>query len=135
MKMDWSEFKKKEDRKWKARARMLSARWPLFNDYSHFKKSLKSAKVVILTNSLLNRVEHATDCHDLDDLESMVSGYIRPRDLDRIVKGFEQDDKIPYPIILKSSSRYFIMAGNTRQNAARILGIPVKVLVVDVSGR
>lgn len=132
MKMDFLEYSKKEESKWRNRAMMLKARWPLFEDYNHFKSSLKGAKIVTLTSSLLNRVEHATDLHDLDDLRDMVQSYGRPRDIDRIVKGFEQDDKIPYPIILKSGPKYFIMAGNTRQNAARIMGIPVKVMVVDV---
>jgi len=30
-----------------------------------------------------------------------VSGYVRPRDVDRIVQGIESGAKLPYPIILK----------------------------------
>jgi hypothetical protein len=132
MKMDFSEYKKKEESKWRGRAEMLKARWPLFEDYKHYKNSLKNSKVVVLTDSLLHKTQHATDTGNMDDLRDMVSGYVRPRDLDRIINGFEQGNKIPYPVILKSGQRYFIMSGNTRQNAARILGIKVKVLVVDV---
>ena len=132
MKMDFSEYKKKEEKKWKLRAQMLKARWPLFDDYKHFKNSLKNAKIVNLTSDLFNKIEHVTNINNIDDLRSMVSEYIYPRDIDRIIKGFEENKKIPYPIILKSKHKYFIMAGNTRQNTASIMNIKVKVMIVDV---
>lgn len=81
----------------------------------------------------MDKVEHSTDIYNIDDLRNLVSSYKRPRNIDRIISGFKNNDKIPYPIILKSNNRYFIMAGNTRQNTARILGITPKVLVVDVN--
>jgi hypothetical protein len=37
------------------------------------------------------------------------------------------------PIILKGSKGMWIMAGNTRQSTARVLGIDADVLLVDVS--
>ena len=129
---DWAEFKKKEEKKWKSRAKMLNARWPLFNSIKHFKESLENAKIVKGTDSFFNKVEHATSIYNLKELESIVHSYHRPRDINRIVKGYENNDKIPMPIVLKSGNRYFIMAGNTRQNSARILGITPEVLVIDV---
>ncbi len=132
IKSDWSEYKKKENKKWKNRAKMLNARWPLFKDIKDFENSLKNAKIVNATDSFMNKVEHATNINDMDELKDMVHSYIRPRNIDRIVNGFYNNDKIPYPIILKSHNRYFIMAGNTRQNAARILGITPKILLVNV---
>ena len=133
IKSDWSEYKKKEEKKWKNRAKILNARWPLFKNISDFKNSLKKGKIVNGTDSFMNKVEHATSLTDMNDLKSMVHSYIRPRNIDRIINGFYNNDKIPYPIILKSNNRYFIMAGNTRQNSARILGIIPKILIVDVS--
>jgi hypothetical protein len=133
LKSDWEEFKKKEFSKWENRAKMLNSKWPLFEDFKDFKLSLDKAKIVTLTNDLLNKIEHATNFHDLQKLTDMVKSYKRPRNIERIIEGFKNNNKIPMSIILKSNNKYFIMAGNTRQNTARILNIKPKVLIVDVS--
>lgn len=133
IKSDWSEYKKKEEWKWKNRAKMLNARWPLFKNINDYKNSLKNAKVIKATDSFMDKVEHATSIDDIDELTDMVHSYKRPRDINRIINGFNNNDKIPYPVILKSNNRYFIMSGNTRQNTARILGITPKILVVNVN--
>jgi hypothetical protein len=132
LKLDWREYKKKEDSKWRQRAILLKSRWPLFSDFDHFKEDLDNAEIVKFNEFLLNRVQHATNLRTLDDLRDMVSTYIKPRDIDRIVDGFNKGHKIPLPIILKSNNKYFIMAGNTRQNVARKMGITPKALIIKV---
>lgn len=129
---DFSEYKKKEDRKWKSRAKQMGFQFPIFGTKQDFKQSLQSAQVIPITDQLANQVEHLTSVQTLDQLRDMVSGYVRPRDVDQIVNGFENNDPIPYPIILKGSNGIHIMAGNTRINAARVLGITPKALLVDV---
>ena len=42
---------------------------------------------------------------------------------------------LPMPIVLKGSDGLFIMAGNTRQAVARVLKVPCKVLLVDVTNK
>jgi hypothetical protein len=69
----------------------------------------------------------------IEDIESMVSSYHQPRDVKRIVQGLKNNAQIPMPIILKGSKGMWIMAGNTRQSTARVLGIDADVLLVDVS--
>ncbi len=69
----------------------------------------------------------------IESLKSLVSGYFMPRDVDRIVQGYESNAAMLYPIILKGSNGEWIMAGNTRLDTAFILGIDPKVLYVDVS--
>lgn len=64
--------------------------------------------------------------------KDMVSQYVIPRDIDRIIEGFESNDKLPMPIILKSKLGMFIMAGNTRQNVARIMGITPKAILINL---
>jgi len=132
IKLDWYEYKKKEDIKWKQRAVFLKSRWPLFNSLDHFKKELDNAKIVKFNDFLLDKVNNATDLTNMDDLRNLVSSYIKPRDIDRIINGFVKGEKIPLPIILKSKGKYFIMAGNTRQNVARIMGFVPKALVINV---
>ena len=133
IKSDFKEYKKKESTKWKRRANMLKARWPLFKDLEHFEDSLKNSRVFVLKDSMANRVQHLSNCRSIDELKALVSEYTRPRDVDRIVDGINNNDRIPYPIILTSNNRMFIMTGNTRINIARILKVPIKVLIVDVN--
>lgn len=132
MKSDFSEYKKKEKKKWFARSKMLNMRWPLFKDFNHFKDSLRNAEVVKLTPAMDNKISYRSQSHSIEDLKQLVSGYIRPRDVDRIVSGFESNDRIPYPIVLRTERGMWIMAGNTRLDASFIMDITPTVLIVDV---
>lgn len=133
LKSDFAEYKKKEERKWKGRAEILGARWPLFDDFEHFVDELENAKIVTLTPQMDAQIMNRSHTRTIQDLKDLVGTYIRPRDVDRIVKGFEKGDKIPYPIVLKSGNKLWIMAGNTRLDSAFIMNIKPKVLVVNVS--
>lgn len=132
MKSDFSEYKKKEKKKWESRAGALGMRWPIFKDFNHFKDSLRKAEVVKLTPAFDNRISNRSHTHSIEDLKQLVSGYIRPRNVDRIVNGFEDNDRIPYPIVLRTQRGMWIMAGNTRLDAAFIMDITPTVLIVDV---
>lgn len=130
LKWDFEEYKKKEDYKWKGRMESINGRWPIFKSLNHFKKELDKAKIVDLKKI---DVGYFTDVGSISGLKNMVGSYKRPRNVDRIIQGFEENVKMPMPIVLKSGNQYFPLAGNTRQNTASILEIPVKVLVIDVS--
>jgi hypothetical protein len=133
LKSDFAEYKKKEERKWKTRAQAIGARFPLFKGFPEFTQALKKAKVKKLFKGEADKIGNVSLNDNLSDVKSMVSSYQRPRDVDRIVKGFESNDKMPMPIILKGKKDQFIMAGNTRLNVAYIMGILPQVLVVDAS--
>ena len=134
LKSDFAEYKDKEERKWKTRAQAIGARFPLFKGFPEFTQALKKAKVKKLFQGEAERIGHVVLNNNLSDVKRMVSGYTSgPRDVDRIVKGFESNAKMPMPIILKGKKDQFIMAGNTRLNVAYIMGLLPQVLVVDVS--
>ena len=133
MDSDFSEYKHKEDYKWKGRAASIGARFPLFNDRQHFEESLRNAKVVNLTSATDAQIQNRSHTGSIEGLKSLVNTYHRPRDVDRIVKGLTTGAKIPMPIVLKGSRGMWIMAGNTRLDTAFILGNKPKVLMVDVS--
>ena len=65
----------------------------------------------------------------------MVSSYAWPRDVARIQQGYQENHKMPLPIIIKGQQGMWIMAGNTRQSVARVMGITPRALLVDVSAR
>jgi hypothetical protein len=132
MKSDFSEYKKKEKKKWFSRSKMLGMRWPLFKDFNHFKDSLRKAEVVKLTPSLDSKITNRSHSHSIEDLKQLVNGYVRPRDVDRIVDGFQNNARIPYPIVLRTERGMWIMAGNTRLDASFIMDITPTVLIVDV---
>jgi hypothetical protein len=131
---DFQEYKGKEDRKWKERARTIGARWPLFKDRAEFEASLRNAEIIDVTDAFDAKVRNRSHTSSLDSLKGLVSGYQMPRDVDRIAKGFQNGDPIPLPIILKGKTGMWIMAGNTRLDTAGILGVQKKALLVDVSG-
>jgi hypothetical protein len=128
---DFVEYKKKEDRKWKSRADRIGARWPIFSDIDQFKSDLEVAPIVKIDS--LGNVENLTKNTSIDGIKSMVSSYQVSRDVERIISGFQSNAKIPLPIILKGSTGLWIMAGNTRQSTARVLGVTPVALLVDVS--
>ena len=74
-----------------------------------------------------------TSIKDMNQLRKLVGLYQRPRDIDRIIEGIQTGASIPMPIILKGQKGLFIMAGNTRQNVAYILGVPIEAILIDVT--
>lgn len=111
----------------------MGFRFPIFDTYEDFVSALKSARVITLTKEHDRRVMNRSHTSSIDGLKSLVSGYNMPRDVDRIVQGYNTNAAMPYPIILKGSKGEWIMAGNTRLDTAFIMGVVPKVLYVDVS--
>ena len=133
LKADFSEYKKKEDYKWKRRAEQIGARFPIFVDFDDFKVRMKKARIVNLTSQVDNQITNRSHMSSIDSLKSLVGSYVRPRNVDRIIQGIMNNDKLPMPIVLKGTRGMWIMAGNTRLDTAFLLGNKPKVLMVDVS--
>lgn len=130
---DFEEYKKKEMKKWQHRAEVMGFRFPIFDTFQDFTSALKSAPVITLTKEHDRRVMNRSHTSSIEGLKSLVGGYNMPRDVDRIVQGYQSNAPMPYPIILKGSKGEWIMAGNTRLDTAFILGVIPEVLYVDVS--
>ena len=111
----------------------MGFRFPIFPDFNSFITSLQSSPVVTLTKGHDGIIRNRSHTRSLDGLKSLVQSYSWPRDIDRIAKGFQNNDPIPYPIVLKGTQGEWIMAGNTRLDTADILGVIPKVLVVNVT--
>ena len=103
--------------------------WPTLEE---FKAAVKDGDVETLTESADRNVGNRSRCEDLEDLKDLMSGYQFPRDVDRIVKGYTEGHAMPYPLILEQGSKRWVMSGNTRLDAAFIMGITPKVLVLRV---
>jgi len=130
---DFTEYKKKEQRKWEGRANQLDMRFPIFNDLQHFTQSLKNAEVRTLDDATDRNIHNRSHTDSIEDLKELVGSYYKPRDVDRIIKGYTDGAAIPYPIVIEGNNGAWIMAGNTRLDTAGIMGLPKKVLWVDVS--
>ena len=133
LKSDFDEYKYKESRKWEQRSEDMGFRFPIFNSFEEYKSAIESGTVTRVDDSLWNSVRNLSANSSLDDIRVMVNGYTNPRDVDRIVKGIEGNNPIPYPVILKGKNGLFIMSGNTRMNVAKVMGNTPKALIVDVS--
>lgn len=127
---DFEEYKLKEYKKWEHRAQAIGARWPLFEDINQFREALDQAPIVKVDQ--LGRVRNLTKNNSIREIESMVSSYTYPRDVQRILQGLKNNIPIPLPIILQGNIDKWIMAGNTRQAVSRVVGIEPQALLVDV---
>lgn len=63
-------------------------------------------------------------------VRSMMRKQGRDVDLDKILDGIKNNTELPMPIVIKSSTGYYLLGGNSRLSALASLGytIPVKVL-------
>lgn len=130
LRADWDEYKLKEEKKWRSRAAQIGAAWPLFDSIERFQKALDVSPIVKIDR--LGPVRNLTKNRTIEDIENMVSVYLYPRDVQRIVAGLTGNKAIPLPIILQGQKDRWIMTGNTRQAVARVLGIEPRALLVDV---
>lgn len=133
MQDDFDEYKHKEFRKWKIRAEIHGLRFPIFETFPDYAHAIQNGKVIEVTDRLWDSIVHLSNNNSISDLKSLVRSYTKPRDVNRIVSGFNNNGKVPYPVILKGKYGMHIMSGNTRLNAARIMGFVPKALLVDVT--
>lgn len=130
---DFKEYKLKEDKKWKYRAHVMGFQFPIFDTLTDFKNALGSAQVVVLTQAMDRNVMNRSHTSSIASLKFLVSRYSYPRDVDRIVNGYIANAPIPMPVILKGKHGMWIMTGNTRSDAAFIMGFEPRVMLIDVS--
>jgi hypothetical protein len=132
LKSDFTEYKKKENTKWKTRANTIGSRFPIFDSLENFKEILDKTEIKNLSDSMDRKINNRSRTSSIEDLKDLVSGYVRPRDVDRIVDGFKSNAKMPLPIVIEGDRGAWIMAGNTRLDVAFILGVQPKVLWIKV---
>lgn len=129
--LDFREYKLKEYKKWQSRAQQNGFIFPMFTSKEDLQQKLDDAQVVDIDKDIPSGVY--TKNYDVEDVKRMVGSYFYPRDVDRIVKGFNNNVQMPYPIVVKGKTGYYSLAGNTRQAVARVLGITPKALLIDLS--
>lgn len=132
LQQDYEEYLLKQNSKWRGRAQIIGARWPLFSSLTQFSQALDQAPIVSI-DDLPQGVNNLTYNDSISDIKRMVSGYNMPRDVNRIVDGIKSGATMPLPIILRGQKSMWIMAGNTRQAVSRVLGVEPQALLVDVS--
>src|SRR5271168_1074668 len=115
-------------RNWAGRCRVIGASYPIFESEDDFIAKVKSSRVAPVTVDM--DVNNMTSLRSVEEVRDMVSAYAYPRDVDRIVKGYESGAKMPMPIIIEGKKCSWILSGNTRTNLAFILKIPVKAIWV-----
>ena len=135
LKEDYEEFKHKEGTRWENRARSILMRWPVFTDFEDFKTAIGEAEVKEIDWGFIRKVDGISVTTSIGSLKSLVSTYSTPRDVNRIISGFKNEEQIPMPIILKGEKGMWMMSGNTRTNAALILGYKPKVIIINASQR
>ena len=103
-----------------------------FPDVEAFRAAVKAGQPKRLTRAEDAKIDYRSHCLTIESLKDLTSGYQFPRDVDRIVKGLESGAALPYPIVLSRDGKLRVMSGNTRLDAAFILGYEPEVLIVEV---
>lgn len=109
----------------------------VFDSFENFEKAVKNAKEIRLTLDHDYQINRRSFTSSIDELNDMISSYRSAAKRigmpERILKGFEDDDAIPMPLILKIGNEEWIIAGNTRLDVARIANIKPdpKVLLIE----
>ena len=105
--------------------------WDLWETFDTFKSAVKRARKVEVSPSIDRKIEYRSNTSSIESLRDLVSSYQYPRDVDRIVKGYEKGEPIPYPMVLKDGNRMRVLGGNTRMDVARIMNINPVVLMIE----
>lgn len=104
----------------------------VFPTVEDFQKAVKKAKVMEVTPAIDRKISYRSHTTSIDDLESLVSTYKRPRDIQRIIKGYKENAKMPYPLVISHKGKLRVMGGNSRMDVAFILGFNPKVKVIEI---
>ena len=132
MKEDFADFKRKEE-KWENRARIILLQTPLFTDFEDFREKVQNGEIREIDRSFAQKVRGMSAVSSVAALKSLVKTYSKPRDVDRIVNGMKNEEKLPMPIIIKGKEGMWVLSGNTRCNASFALGFKPKVIIIDLS--
>ena len=132
MKEDFADFKRKEE-KWENRARIILLQTPLFTDFDDFREKVQNGEIREIDRAFAGKIHGMSATSSIAALKSLVKTYSKPRDVDRIVDGINNEEKIPMPIIVKGKDGMWVLSGNTRCNASFALGFKPKVIIIDLS--
>lgn len=100
-------------------------------DVTTLMSAARSAKLEKLDDATWKGLENSDswETTDISDAGRLAAGY--GRDISRIVRGLQNGDEIPAPIVLKrDDGTCTLVAGNTRLMAARVLGVRPTVLMI-----
>ena len=125
----------KQEYEWEYLNKVVPIFGDVFEDLEEFKQAVIDAPVHTLTPELDSRVTNRSNTQSIEDLKDLVSAYQFPRDVDRIVKGYQENATIPYPLVIRHKRGLHLMAGNTRIDTAQIMGITPKVKVIDIRNK
>lgn len=106
----------------------------IFPKESDFVSAMKNAKVQKVNKAFDRKIDYRSGTRSIEDLKDLVSTYQYPRDVDRIVQGYETNAKMPMPIVVSwnNGKNLRVMGGNTRMDTAFIMGIEPQVLILDL---
>lgn len=109
-----------------------------FDTEQDFIKAVKNAKETIVTPAMDRKISGRSRTRTKEALFSLISSYrsypkYRNEDtLDAIYRGFEKNEIMDMPLVIKDGDYMRVMAGNTRMDVAFQLGINPKVLMIEV---
>lgn len=101
-----------------------------YNCFEDFREAVLKGYTEKITKKSDVKIRNRSYCNSIDELKDLVCHYRFPRDVDRILRGFENNDAIPYPIIIETKDWRAVMSGNTRMDAAFDMGIEPVVLII-----
>jgi hypothetical protein len=104
----------------------------LFPTLEKFYESVKKAKIINYPLDEIRKIDNTTTFKTLEQLDNFVQSYVYPRPVYELANAFENNKRIPYPIVCKFNNTLRILSGNTRMNICYILQVPLKIKLLDL---
>lgn len=115
--------------KWPSRYKELRN---LFPTLESFWNAVNFSKIENISEEQFSRIQNTTHFKTLEDLNDFVQNYKWPRPVYEIADRFKQNLPMPYAIVCRWKGNLIILSGNTRSNVCIILGVPLKVKILDL---
>jgi hypothetical protein len=93
--------------------------------------ALVSGKMVELTDEIWKRLPN-TNSYKITKKEAERHATKYGKDIGRIMHGMQYGAELPAPIVLRTATGPYLVAGNTRLMAARVMGLRPRVWLADI---
>lgn len=107
------------------------AKGDIFPTLEHWKEAIKNGEYKDLPEHEDRNMEYRSHYPDIESIKDITSTYQHPRDADRIIRGYDNNDSMPAPIIFRDKrGGARVVSGNTRLDIASVMKVPKKVLEI-----
>jgi hypothetical protein len=100
-------------------------------DSNILRERFKKAKLVSLTDQMWKQMKNTDSYKTISMPQALKLAKSYNRDVDQIVKGFNNNEQIPVPLVAILNNEPYLVGGNTRLMVARAMKIKPMILLAN----